>query len=95
VHFYLRIGRFHDAEAQILAMLAAKPAAPDLANVRSLFALLANYPDLTVPVAAKAPAICATMNNGTSDGRIPAKVSDNERAIVTAGFANEVDAVNQ
>jgi predicted aspartyl protease len=49
VHFYLRIGRFHDAEAQILAMLAAKPTASDLANVRSLFALLANYPDLTVP----------------------------------------------
>jgi hypothetical protein len=46
-------------------------------------------------VAHKAPAICAAMNNGTSDGRIPAKVSDKERAIVTAGFANEVDAVNQ
>jgi hypothetical protein len=48
LHFYLRIGRFHDAEAQILAMLAAKPSAPDLANVRSLFALLANYPDLAL-----------------------------------------------
>jgi hypothetical protein len=47
-HFYLRLGRFHDAEAQILAMLSAKPSAPDLANVRSLFALLANYPDLTI-----------------------------------------------
>jgi hypothetical protein len=35
------------------------------------------------------------MNNGTSDGLIPAKVSDKARAIVTAGFANEVDAVNQ
>lgn len=46
-------------------------------------------------VAHKAPAICATTNNGTSDGRIPAKVSDKERAIVTAGFAKEVDAVNQ
>ena len=48
VHFYLRIGRFHDAETQILAMLAVKPSAPDLANVRSLFALLATYPDLAL-----------------------------------------------
>ena len=46
-------------------------------------------------VALTAPAICAPINNGTSDGRIPANVSDNDRAIVTAGFANEVDAVNQ
>jgi hypothetical protein len=35
------------------------------------------------------------MNQGTSDGRIPAKVSDNDRAMVTAGFAKEVDAMNQ
>jgi hypothetical protein len=35
------------------------------------------------------------MKNGTADGRIPAKVSDKHRAIVTAGFANEVDAVSQ
>src|SRR5580658_5899892 len=46
-------------------------------------------------VADRAPAICATINIGASDGRIPAKVSDKERAMVTAGFANEVDAVNQ
>jgi hypothetical protein len=31
----------------------------------------------------------------TSPGRIPANVSESERAMVTAGFANEVDAVNQ
>jgi hypothetical protein len=47
-HFYLRIGRFHDANAEILAMLATRPAAPDLHNVRSLFALLASTPDLAV-----------------------------------------------
>ena len=47
-HFYLRIGRFHDAETQIQAMLAAKPNAPDLTNVRSLYALLATHPDITV-----------------------------------------------
>ena len=31
---------------------------------------------------------------GTSDGRIPANVSENARANVTAGFAKDVDAVN-
>ena len=35
------------------------------------------------------------MNSGTSGGAIPAKVFDIERAIVIAGFANDVDAVNQ
>ena len=37
----------------------------------------------------------ATMKPGASLGRMPAKVSLNDRAIVTAGFANDVDAVNQ
>jgi hypothetical protein len=41
------------------------------------------------------PANCAKMNAATSPGAIPAKVSDRARATVTAGFANEVDAVNQ
>jgi hypothetical protein len=35
------------------------------------------------------------MNKATPLGAIPANVSDKERAIVTAGFANEVEAVNQ
>jgi predicted aspartyl protease len=47
-HFYLRIGRFHEAEAQVKAMLASRPTAPDLANIRSLFMLLASHPDMTV-----------------------------------------------
>ena len=38
---------------------------------------------------------CAATNSGTSCGRMPANVSDNERAMVTAGLANDVDAVNQ
>ena len=42
-----------------------------------------------------APAIWAAMNGNTSIGRMPAKESVIERASVTAGFANEVDAVNQ
>ena len=45
--------------------------------------------------AASAPRICATMNPDTSDGAMPAKVSLSERAMVTAGLANDVDAVNQ
>jgi hypothetical protein len=32
---------------------------------------------------------------GTSSGRIPANVLLNDRAMVTAGFANDVEDVNQ
>lgn len=35
------------------------------------------------------------MKPGTSAGAMPAKVSLKDRAIVTAGFAKDVDAVNQ
>jgi len=35
------------------------------------------------------------MNPGTSAGRIPEKVLESERAMVIAGFANDVEAVNQ
>jgi hypothetical protein len=35
------------------------------------------------------------MKKPTPFGAIPANVSDSERAIVTAGFAKEVEAVNQ
>src|SRR5580658_6256517 len=45
--------------------------------------------------ATRAPTSCATTNSGTSMGRIPENVSDSERAIVIAGFAKDVDAVNQ
>src|SRR5438093_11468339 len=46
-------------------------------------------------VAAKAPVNCAAMKAGASTGRIPEKVFVIDRASVTAGFANDVDAVNQ
>src|ERR1700687_4329625 len=46
-------------------------------------------------VAAIAPANCPATNVGTSTGRIPENVSESDRAIVTAGFANDVDEVNQ
>jgi len=39
--------------------------------------------------------IWTRMNIGASSGRIPAKVSENDLAIVTAGFAKDVDDVNQ
>src|SRR6516165_9786468 len=45
--------------------------------------------------AANAPTSCAKINPGTLPGAIPANVSDSERAMVTAGLAKEVDAVNQ
>ena len=35
------------------------------------------------------------MNPGVSSGRMPANVFDSDLAKVRAGFANEVDAVNQ
>jgi hypothetical protein len=46
-------------------------------------------------VAAAPPKSWATMNPGASTGRMPVKVSDAARARVTAGLANEVEAVNQ
>ena len=42
-----------------------------------------------------APTNSAAMNIGTSTGRMPAKLSVSERATVTAGLANDVEAVNQ
>jgi hypothetical protein len=38
---------------------------------------------------------CARTNPGASDGRMPANVFVRARATVTAGLANEVEAVNQ
>jgi hypothetical protein len=49
----------------------------------------------TTAMARAAPTHCAAMNPGTSYGRMPAKESLAARASVTAGFAKEVDAVNQ
>ena len=46
-------------------------------------------------IAISIPANCARRKAGTPEGAIPAKVSERERAMVTAGFANDVDAVNQ
>jgi hypothetical protein len=45
--------------------------------------------------AATIPANWAAMKAATPAGAIPAIVSDSERAMVTAGLANDVEAVNQ
>jgi len=47
------------------------------------------------PAASSAPATSATRNPGMPAGPIPDNVSVKERARVTAGFANDVEAVNQ
>ena len=38
---------------------------------------------------------CITTNMGADDGRIPLKLLVSIRPTVTAGFANDVDDVNQ
>ena len=49
----------------------------------------------TTRSAQTAPTSCAAMKRGTSSSLMPANVSENARASVTAGLANEVEAVNQ
>jgi hypothetical protein len=71
-HFYLRIGRFHDAELQIQEMSSAKPTAPDLVNVRSLFALLGTHSDMTVSVGHS-----TTVRTHTIDGNVFSPVTVN------------------
>jgi hypothetical protein len=55
----------------------------------------AGYSQQKSPVAAAAPSNCATIKPGASVGRMLAKVLLATRASVTAGFANDVDDVNQ
>lgn len=52
-----------------------------------------SHPITTRP--SNAPTNSATMKPGKSVGRIPENVLVRERAIATAGFANDVEAVNQ
>jgi methionyl-tRNA formyltransferase len=48
-----------------------------------------------VNIATPIPASWAIMKAGTPEGAMPANVSESDRAIVTAGLANDVEAVNQ
>jgi hypothetical protein len=50
---------------------------------------------LPITTAANMPTNCAEMKAGAPPAPIPANVSERERAIVTAGLAKEVEAVNQ
>jgi len=45
--------------------------------------------------ATQTAATCAIRKGGAEDGAMPAKLSVNARASVTAGLAKEVEAVNQ
>jgi len=47
------------------------------------------------PTATSIPASWATTKAATPPGAIPANVSESDRAMVTAGLAKEVEAVNQ
>ena len=47
------------------------------------------------PMSPQYPKKLSEQNQGTSMGRMPANVSLRHLATVTAGFANEVEAVNQ
>ncbi|HTZ45956.1 MAG TPA: hypothetical protein VMH20_00085, partial [Verrucomicrobiae bacterium] len=47
-HVYFRLGRFHDAEAQLAAMALMKPGAADVRNVGPLYVLLARSADVAV-----------------------------------------------
>ena len=50
---------------------------------------------MTTATPIAAPTSCAPRKGRTDVGAIPAKVSVKMRPIVTAGFANEVEDVNQ
>jgi len=50
---------------------------------------------VAIPIATSAPASCASRKPATSSGRMPANVCVSDRAMVTAGLANDVLAVNQ
>ncbi len=49
----------------------------------------------TRPSASTPPTSCISTNIGTDAGAMPAKVSENIRATVTAGLAKLVELVNQ
>jgi hypothetical protein len=53
------------------------------------------YSTRTAPTPTTRPTSWAVTNPGTELGAIPENVSENARPRVTAGFANDVDEVNQ
>ena len=76
-HLYFRLGRFHEAEAQVGAMGAMKPGAADLRNVRPLYELLARSPDLAIGYSQP-----STIESKMFDGNLFAPVVVNGTAAV-------------
>ena len=70
LHLYLRLGRFHDANSELIAMLQARPTAPDLLNMRSMLALLTTHPDFAVTKSSP-----ATVRTEVFDGNVFAPVT--------------------
>jgi hypothetical protein len=56
---------------------------------------LGGYSTATSPTPTTRPTSCPPMNRGTAVGAMPVNVLVNTLPIVTAGFANEAEDVNQ
>ncbi len=65
------------------------------ARAKACYAFICVQSQRASASAASMPASCAATNAMTPPGAMPANVSEIERAMVTAGLANDVDAVNQ
>jgi hypothetical protein len=90
---YHSIRRVHMA-APLFRPLIAQTSSPRCLPGRYRHALLRQSQRLSA-TAASIPVSWATMKATTPAGDIPAKLSESDRAMVTAGFANDVDEVNQ
>jgi len=85
----------HRKDLNLLGLLAPRFSSPRfyLHDYWTWRGLGTSQPKSAAAVAA--PNTCATMNPNTEFGAIPANVLERLRAMVTAGLAKEVDAVNQ
>src|SRR2546430_10993139 len=85
-----------DAHEQHLRPLAHRPSS-DRRGITTFMAAAAasGYRILIAPRASAAPTSWNAMNPGTEDGAMPANVSENIRANVTAGLAKLVDDVKK
>jgi hypothetical protein len=80
-----------DQSRRLERVLSTEPSAGTIASVT----MLPGDSIRTTTRAAIAPVNSASMNAGTSIGRIPKKLFESELAMDMPGLANEVDAVNQ
>ena len=93
VNRHVEKARGEAAARRMLATLAER--SPGCCRSWGRAASPPEQPAREILLAASAPTSSATMKPGTSEGAIPAKVSLSDRAMVTAGLAKDVDAVNQ